>query len=90
MTTARIALAQILVEGGERSRNLQRADECIAEAAARGAHVVLLPEAMDIGWTHPGAAEASDTVPGGGLPPAGCRSGAAWHSCLQRPNRKGR
>ena len=61
----RLALAQMLVEPGEPARNLARAEQCIAEAAAGGSEIVLLPEALDCGWTHPSAHELAGTIPGG-------------------------
>ena len=51
----KLALLQMLVEPGRKEANLARAEQRIAEAAARGADIVLLPEAMPIGWTHPTA-----------------------------------
>ena len=61
----RLALAQMYVEPGDPLRNLARATECITAAAAGGAQIVLLPEALDCGWTHPSARDAADAVPGG-------------------------
>ena len=51
----RVALAQMRVTGGDPAGNLRRARDFIERAAAGGAQVVVLPEAMDCGWTHPGA-----------------------------------
>ena len=51
----KLALAQMLVEGGRKEANLRRAIERINEAACNGAQIVVLPEAMAIGWTHPSA-----------------------------------
>ncbi len=62
----RLALVQMLVEGGAPNRNLARALERIAEAAQAGAQVVLLPEALDLGWTHPTAKTAAEPIPDGG------------------------
>lgn len=64
-TGFRIALAQMLVEGGRKAANLQRAERSIAEAARRGAPVVLLPEALNLGWMHPAAETEADAIPGG-------------------------
>lgn len=61
----KIALAQILVHGGEVAANLMRAEGAIADAAAQGAHLVVLPEALDCGWTHPSARVMAGTIPGG-------------------------
>jgi predicted amidohydrolase len=60
-----LALAQMLVEPGELTANLTRAEQRIAEAATRGAEVVLLPECLDLGWTHPSARELATAIPDG-------------------------
>jgi predicted amidohydrolase len=49
----KIAMGQMLVAPGEARRNLDRACEMIAQAAATGAHAIVLPECLDLGWTHP-------------------------------------
>jgi predicted amidohydrolase len=61
----KLALVQMLVEPGRKEANLARAEQRISEAAAGGADVVLLPEAMPIGWTHPTARTDADEVPRG-------------------------
>jgi predicted amidohydrolase len=61
----RLALCQMLVEGGAMDRNLARAERMIAEVAAANADIVLLPETMDLGWTHPSAAREAEGVPDG-------------------------
>jgi predicted amidohydrolase len=61
----RLAVCQMKVEGGNREANLARAGEMISEAAAGGARLILLPEAMDLGWTHPSALTEAQPVPGG-------------------------
>ncbi len=61
----KIALAQMLVEPGEKQSNLARAETWIAQAAAAGADVVVLPEAMPLGWTHPSARTLADEIPDG-------------------------
>ena len=68
-----LALCQMLVEGGAIERNLARAERMIAQAAAAGADMVLLPETMDLGWTHPSAVSEAQPVPDG----APCRRLAA-------------
>jgi predicted amidohydrolase len=67
-----LALAQIRVEQGRMAENLARAEARIAEAAAAGADVVLLPETLDAGWL-------STAVGGTGSIPEGipCRRLAA-------------
>ena len=56
---------QLLVEPGKPGANLERAGGRVAEAARGGAQVVVLPEAMDCGWTHPSARESAGPIPGG-------------------------
>jgi len=55
----------MLVEPGEADRNLDRAEQRMAVAAAAGAQVVLLPECLDLGWTHPSAHRRAAPVPTG-------------------------
>ena len=62
--TLRIGLGQLLVEGGEPARNLARAVEQIAQAAAQNCDLVLLPETLDFAWTHPSALYEAMPIPG--------------------------
>lgn len=57
-------MAQLLVEGGEPARNLQRAEQMIVKAASQNADLVLLPETLDLAWTHPSAFSEAETIPG--------------------------
>lgn len=61
----KLALAQMRIEPGEKERNLSRAEHWIARAAEQGAQIVLLPEAMPLGWTHPSARTLADAIPEG-------------------------
>jgi predicted amidohydrolase len=61
----KLALIQMLVEGGRKEENLARAEERIRQAAAAGAPVVVLPEAMPLGWTDPSAKEQAEEIPEG-------------------------
>lgn len=61
----KIALVQLLVAGGEQQQNLRRAELAIAEAARQGAKIALLPETLDLGWTHPSSQELAAAIPGG-------------------------
>jgi len=61
----KLAVAQMRVVGGEPEINLEHAAEMIAEAAENGAEMVLLPEAMDLGWTDPSALTLAEPVPEG-------------------------
>lgn len=60
-----IAMAQMRVIGGDLRANLLRAARAVEEAAAAGADVIVLPEAMDLGWTHHSAAQLAEPVPDG-------------------------
>jgi predicted amidohydrolase len=60
----RIAMAQMLVEGGRPEANLRRATARIAQAAEAGCGVVVLPETLDCGWTHPSARLLAQPFPG--------------------------
>lgn len=60
----KIGMGQLLVEGGEPGRNLDRAEKMIVEAAQKGCHIVLLPETLDLGWTHPSAFKEAQPIPG--------------------------
>jgi predicted amidohydrolase len=61
----KLALAQMRVVGGALEINLEHAGAMVAEAAGNGAQVVLLPEAMDLGWTDPSALTLAEPVPDG-------------------------
>ena len=60
----RIGMGQLLVEGGESERNLERAESLISEAAAQQCDLILLPETLDLGWTHPSALNEAEAIPG--------------------------
>jgi len=64
-TTFRLAVIQMLVKGGCPDENCKRAVEKIHEASKNGAHVALLPEAMNLGWTHPSAKKLAEPIPDG-------------------------
>jgi predicted amidohydrolase len=64
VSTVRVAMAQMLVEGGEPGVNMARAVARIADAAEMGCDVVVLPECLDLGWTHPSAKEFAEPIPG--------------------------
>ncbi|MBI2516296.1 MAG: carbon-nitrogen hydrolase family protein [Opitutae bacterium] len=53
------------VVGGQREENLRHAGELVDAAKAQGAEVVLLPEAADVGWTHPRSRELATAIPDG-------------------------
>ena len=60
-----LALVQMNVIGGDKATNLQHACEMIAEAAANGADVALLPECLDVGWLHDACHAEAETIPDG-------------------------
>jgi predicted amidohydrolase len=61
----KIALIQMYIYPGDKEVNLDNAEKLIREAAENGAKVVLLPEAMNLGWTHPSALTQADEIPDG-------------------------
>jgi len=63
-TTAKLAMGQMLVEGGRLAENLRRAVEMIAQAASQGCQIVVLPECLDLGWTHTIARRLAEPIPG--------------------------
>ena len=62
--TFHLAMAQMLVEGGAPQANLERAVQMVAKAAERDCAFVVLPECLDLGWTHPSARDLAQPIPG--------------------------
>jgi len=60
----KIAMCQLLIEGGEPNRNLERAEDLIRIASENQSDIALLPECIDFGWTHPSGLINADTIPG--------------------------
>jgi predicted amidohydrolase len=60
----RLGMGQICVEGGRPEANLGRAVAAIRRAAELGCRVVVLPECLDLGWTHPSARDLGQPIPG--------------------------
>ena len=60
----KIALGQLLVEGGEPDRNFERALELIERAKSENADIIVLPECLDYGWTHPSSIDQAQPIPG--------------------------
>jgi predicted amidohydrolase len=58
-------MVQMRVDGADREANLQRAETRLAEAREQGADLAVLPEALDLGWTHPAARSRAEEIPGG-------------------------
>lgn len=63
--TVKVAMIQMKVTGGNLEENLQRAETMVKEAASNGADIALLPECMDLGWTHPSSLTKATSVPHG-------------------------
>jgi len=61
----KLAMVQMRVEPGARAQNLRRAAELVGQAAAQGAQVVVLPEALPLGWTDSSTRDLADEIPGG-------------------------
>ena len=60
----KIGMGQLLVEGGEPERNLKRAGKMLEDAAEKSCRLVLLPECLDLAWTHPSAKTEAQSIPG--------------------------
>ncbi|MFW6024721.1 MAG: carbon-nitrogen hydrolase family protein [Candidatus Woesearchaeota archaeon] len=60
----KIAMGQLLVEGGEPWRNFERAKEMIKKASKNNCDLILLPEAIDFAWTHPSLYNEAKPIPG--------------------------
>ncbi len=59
-----LGMAQIAVVGGDPDGNLARAAAAVHAAAAQGLRAVVLPECLDLGWTHPSARSLAEPIPG--------------------------
>ena len=57
-------MGQLLVEGTEPWRNLERAEKMVSRAAEKRADLIVLPETIDFGWTHPDSLLESQPIPG--------------------------
>ena len=64
MKKIKIGLGQLLVEGGEPERNLARAIDLIKDAKKNDCSLILLPECLDFGWTHPSGINGARPIPG--------------------------
>jgi predicted amidohydrolase len=59
-----LAMGQMLVVGGDADGNLRRAAEMVRRAGEQGCAIIVLPECLDLGWTHPSARESAQPIPG--------------------------
>ena len=64
MNKLKLALGQILVEGGEPERNFERAHKMIVKAKAEQCDLIVLPETIDFAWTHPSSLKEAKAIPG--------------------------
>ena len=64
LRTVRVGMAQILVKAGAVEANIARARDAVARAGREWCDVVVLPECLDLGWTHPDAARLAHPIPG--------------------------
>lgn len=64
MSDYRIAMGQTLVEPARPQANLDCACEAVAQAAALGCRLVVLPECLDLGWGDPSARDLAQPIPG--------------------------
>jgi len=60
----KVGICQLLVEGGEPKRNLERAEKLIQIATEQDAKLIVLPETLDLAWTHPSVYNEAETIPG--------------------------
>jgi predicted amidohydrolase len=58
-------MVQMRIEPGAKALNLHRATELVAQAVAQEAQVVVLPEALPLGWTDRSTRDLADEIPGG-------------------------
>jgi predicted amidohydrolase len=59
-----VGMGQMRVDGGEVAANLARAVAMIEAASCAGCDVVVLPECLNTGWTHPSAHDLATALPG--------------------------
>jgi predicted amidohydrolase len=61
-----LALGQIHVRPGRKAENIAGAIKTIDSVVGlRGCDVILLPEALPVGWTHPAARQEAESIPDG-------------------------
>jgi predicted amidohydrolase len=61
-----LALGQMPIEPGAREKNIAKAIKTIdLSQQLDGADIVLLPEALPLGWTHPSAGTQAEPIPSG-------------------------
>ncbi len=81
MSRLKIAMIQMRVDFNEPSKNLERAEQFIGEAAKAKAQICILPECLDIGWGNPKALELGEPIPGK-ISEAYCEMAKKYHIFL--------
>ena len=51
--TVKIGMIQLRVEFHQPQKNLERAEQLVAQAVMQGAEICILPECLDLGWATP-------------------------------------
>lgn len=76
----RVLMGQMAIVWGDAQANLRRAAEVMAEGGRQNCDLVLLPECLDVGWTHPRAADLAEPVPGPHFEPlaGAARENGVW------------
>ncbi len=64
MKIIKIGIGQLHVNGGNAALNLKNAVVFVRDAAAAQCDIIVLPEALDFGWTHSSALTAAQPIPG--------------------------
>lgn len=64
MKTVKVGIGQLHVDGGNAQLNLKNAISFVKEAADKSCDIIVLPEALDFGWTHSSALTEAQPIPG--------------------------
>ena len=64
MERFKVAMGQMRVEPGRPVENMERAENMIRSAGRAGCRLIVLPECLDVGWTHPSARQLASPIPG--------------------------
>lgn len=59
-----LGMGQMLVVGGDAEGNLRRAADMIRRAGEQDCAIVVLPECLNLGWTHASALQSAQPIPG--------------------------
>lgn len=62
--TLKVGIGQLHVDGGNAALNLKNAAAFVKEAAEKSCYIIVLPEALDFGWTHSSALTEAQSIPG--------------------------